>query len=336
MVEQILVCDTNLDVSSVGGGVFPRSFNGLPTPGDGSDTGVPGITIPNSWNGLTPEEKFLVCDSDLDEQGYAPNAILFDGATDLMLRGAGLTGIADGKQGLLSCWFRRDAGSLVTTIIFDSDGTKTAFVFNSLDQISVIGLPVGGGQVFNITTNGTFTADGIWKHLLSSWNAATDTYQLRINDVSDVGTISFNEDFIDYTRVDWAFGGDVGGTLKYTGAIADPYFTTEFLDTTVVANSRKFIDANGDPVFLGNAGELPTGTSPFIYLRGNQTDQGINSGSGGDFVSQGVQVPDETPGPVVDTSLGTFPRSFNGLPEPGDGSDTGVADTGVPNSWDGL
>jgi hypothetical protein len=252
-----------------------------------------------------------------------------------MLRGGGLTGIVDGKQGLLSCWFRRDGGSLVTTIVFDSDATKTAFIFNSLDGLAVLGLPVGGGQVFNITTGAAFTADGIWKHLLSSWDAATDTYQLFIDDVSDVGTLSFNEDFIDYTRVDWAFGGDTTGILRYDGAIADPYFTTEFLDLTIVANRRKFIDANGDPVFLGNAGELPTGTSPFIYLRGNQTNQGLNSGSGGDFTSQDIQVPNETPGPVAVSPLGTFPRSWDGLGLPTE-SDPPGNDSTIPPSWNGL
>lgn len=279
-------------------------------------------------------EQILVCDSALDGS-YAPNAILFDGA-DLMLRGDGLTGIADGKQFLLSCWFRRDGGSLETTILFDSERAITvAFLLNSLDQITIFGASEAGGEVFNITTNGTFTADGIWKHALCSVNALTDTHQLFIDDVSDVGTVSFNEDFIDYTRIDWAFGGDTTDVFKYTGALSDPYFTTEFLDLTVVSNRRKFIDANGNPVFLGNAGELPTGTSPFIYLRGNQTDQGINSGVGGDFVSQGVQVPGETPGPVAVVPLGTFPRTWDGLGLETE-SDPPGNDSTFPPSWNGL
>ena len=116
----------------------------------------------------------------------------------------------------------------------------------------------------------------------------------------------------------WNIGSFLFGVQFFPGALSDFYFTNERLKLTVEANRRRFIDASGNPVFLGVNGELPTGTSALIYMRGNLTDQGVNSGTGGDFVSQGTQVPGETPGPVVGgtsspPSIATVPHSWNGL-----------------------
>lgn len=269
----------------------------------------------------------LVCD-DLDTPTlpYAPSASLYDGTTDFKFRGEVLTGIADDKEGLLNLWFRVDAAASQGQRIIDfwnpaSGGRNVLQLLfipfqGGILQLSVLS-STGLGILNSVRTVTTFNAPAEYANLLMSWNAATATVQLYVDDVSDLASGSNVGNFAaGYGGADeLAIGSDRTGALKYEGALADVYFTTEFLDLTVTANRRKFIDDAGNPVFLGDTGELPTGTAALIYLRGNQADQGINSGTGGDFVSQATQVPGETPGPVVIEDADPFPtpHSWNGL-----------------------
>lgn len=61
---------------------------------------------------------------------------------------------------------------------------------------------------------------------------------------------------------------------------------------TVKANRRKFISANGKPVFLGTDGSKPTGTPPIVFLSQQRNDTpntfNINRGTGGDFTITGT------------------------------------------------
>lgn len=114
---------------------------------------------------------------------------------------------------------------------------------------------------------------------------------LYINDTSNIGVVTdtqgaFN---INYTQTDWAVGSVVGGTSKFNGAIADLYFAPgQYLDFSQIANRRKFIDANGQPMSLGVDGSLPTGTKPAIFLNGNKSTFATNAGSGGSFTLNGA------------------------------------------------
>ncbi len=233
---------------------------------------------------------------------YVPDAILFDGTTDALERGS-LTGVADGKVGTWSVWFRVDG----------QDGAERRQIGNaagfdirldSNNQLRVQFANDVGGTIAIFRTTATFLASSSsWHHFLTSWDLASATSQIYIDDVSDiVVAVPLVDDLIDYTSNTWAVGARPITTSLYDGALSDPWFTTDHLDLSVEANRRKFIDAAGNPVFLGVSGEEPTSSPASIYLRGNQTDQGINSGTGGDFVSQATQVPGETTGPVANAT----------------------------------
>lgn len=261
----------------------------------------------------------LVCD-DLDAPAYAPEAILFDGSTDFMLRSSALAGLPDGKQGTLSAWIRADGPPLDTRTIFSGDDigdlhlvaqrliTSNAFTVNARNAADAI--------VLNFTSAGSLSPE--YRHVLASWDLATLTIQLYLDDASDLaaGSTAVDDDIAYSLPNRWNIGAIQSGALLFPGALSDFYFTDTFLDLTVESNRRKFIDEIGNPVFLGEKGENPTGSAATVYMRGNQTDQGINSGSGGDFVSQATQVPGETPGPVEkEDPPDPFPtpHSWNGL-----------------------
>lgn len=264
----------------------------------------------------------VVCD-DLDTPlPYSPEAILFDGSTDRMERGADLTGIATGKQGILSSWIRLDGLFATVGYLFASvlGGQKVLLRRTITDELIIVVRNAAGTNILTVQTGSMFLSGSPWFHYLSSWSLEAGRGDVFVDGVQDEnpGKV-ITDDTIQYPADDWVVGAQtLAGAQPLMGALADFYFTTEFLDLTVEANVRKFIDASGNPVFLGSSGETPTGTPSLIYLRGTQANQGLNSGTGGDFVSQGTQVPGETPGPVVGgtsspPAIATVPHSWNGL-----------------------
>lgn len=232
---------------------------------------------------------------------YIPSAILFDGTTDFMLRGGVLTGALDGTDGIFSALVRTDGGDGLARAIFIDNASRVRIDHNSVNQFRVTMVTSAGATILLVMSS-AYLAGAAYRHLLVSWSlVATPVVHLYVDDVSDLAvTTTLLAGDIDYTRPEWGVGARTTGAGFYPGAFADPYFAPgQFLDFSVVANRRKYIDAAGNPVFLGVSGEEPTGNPANVYLRGAQTDQGLNSGTGGDFTSQATQVPGETAGPVA-------------------------------------
>jgi hypothetical protein len=76
-------------------------------------------------------------------------------------------------------------------------------------------------------------------------------------------------------------GGSYSSTFGFDGDISDLYFDTSYID---LATYNPFYDAGTNkPKYLGASGELPTGSSPLIYLPLRADDAGNNLGTGGDF-----------------------------------------------------
>ena len=226
------------------------------------------------------------------------DAAKFDGTNDYMLRGADLTGIADGKSGILSFWYRVDGG----------DGTarwpmsNSASVFSGIqirhhsdNKIIVSGNNAAGTSILVMSTS-AITASATWLHILSSWDLATGVLNLYVTDVSDKTVVTNTNDTIDYAAaaaLNWSIGSNAGGTNKINGCLAEFYFApNQYLDFSDVNNRRKFISAGGKPVHLGVDGSLPTGTAPIIY---QHLDNGeavanfaTNRGTGGNFTITGT------------------------------------------------
>ncbi len=229
---------------------------------------------------------------------YYPAALGdFDGAADYLSRGAELTGAADGKVGLFSGWVRFDGGDGVAQrLLCTEDGFfyVNKKVDNALDILAYASGP--SVRHLDITTSSTFTASASWVHFLISWNLAIPIAHLYVDDVSDKIENILTDGVIDYTRSDWHVGAHDAPNYYLNGALAELYFSLEYLDISVTANRRKFISAAGHPVPLGADGSLPTGTAPIIYMRERWNNCGINSGTGGDFVIHGA--PAFTEGPA--------------------------------------
>lgn len=67
----------------------------------------------------------------------------------------------------------------------------------------------------------------------------------------------------------------------WNGSLGDFYLGTDYIDLSI---SNPFYDIETQkPKYLGENGELPTGSSPLIYLPLRADDAGNNLGTGGDF-----------------------------------------------------
>ena len=224
----------------------------------------------------------------------------FDGTNDYMTRGASLTGAADSKTGILSFWFRTDAGDGTDRTILMSATTLAGATprfrlrHTATNAIGFIGVNAAGTIILNLISTTTYAAGATWRHCLSSWNLAVGGSQsLYITDVSDLTTTTFTDDSVDYTVADWAVGAQADGSTKYDGCLAEVYFAPgQYLDFSQLYNRRKFISANGKPVWLGADGAIPTGTAPIVYQRVADAAAvatfATNLGTGGDFSITGT------------------------------------------------
>lgn len=72
----------------------------------------------------------------------------------------------------------------------------------------------------------------------------------------------------------------------FAGRIGAFWFSTTYVDLSVADNLAKFVTGTGinaAPVDLGATGQLPTGTSPLLYLPLYGNAAGLNYGTGGNF-----------------------------------------------------
>ncbi len=217
---------------------------------------------------------------------YVAGAVRFN-SDRLHTAGVDLSPNADGKLGLMSWWFKRKGGIGATRFIWHSDGG--IFQMRSLST-NLINISSNNG--LNLLTTTTITDTTTWHHLIASWDRGNGLAHIYVDDVDDI-TISSNTDaVVDYTRFGHAIGSlESVKANNWDAEVADFYYNNqEFLDLSVVANRRKFLNAAGKPVFLGSDGALPTGSQPRVFFSGEAAvwNAGTNLGSSQNFSMDGA------------------------------------------------
>ena len=217
--------------------------------------------------------------------GYVANAVDFDGSNDYVSRDS-LSSVIDGTDGIFTCFFRLDGGNANNILILNLRATgptdKILVYRNSANKIIV-----NFSSQLKITSSSTFLAGSGWHSLLLSWNATSE--HLRIDDADEETLVTNNGTVHDYTSgTDLTQVGAQSGSLKWNGCLSEVYFNTvDFLDFSVEANRRLFVDGDNKPVNLGSDGSVPTGNQPAIYLNGDASNFQTNQGFGGDFTVTG-------------------------------------------------
>lgn len=217
-----------------------------------------------------------------------------------------LSGVSDGKKGILSAWLRAGSTDDLVTAAMSSVGLGSGYW-----QILC---PTFAGTSIRITHVPSGAASGAvaiygqaqvnswdtnqWHHILMAWDVGISRFDAYADDSKlafvNSGGVTLVNTTLTYTQSTWQVGhGTTGAALAFRGDIAELYFNTnEYLDPTYVTNRRKFVTNTGRPVNLGAAGATPTGTAPAIYLKlaDGATSGGafaINNGTGGNFTVVG-------------------------------------------------
>ena len=223
---------------------------------------------------------------------FVVSAVTFDGTNDYMTRGAALTGVADGKLGILSFWIKFN--SEATQRIIEIPGIRFKFDKYLNDVEELYARDTVPAQCLGNNFTRTQVADG-WTHYLSSWTLATTTAHHYQDDISDKAAEVKVNAAIDYSgsAAEVYFGCTAGLASKLNADIAEFYLNTvEYLDFSVEANRRKFITSDGKPADLGPTGLLPTTNQPMIYFSARPGDAATafatNRGTGGNFSITGT------------------------------------------------
>ena len=230
-----------------------------------------------------------------DGSQYRANAAQFDGSNDFLRLAGDLTGNSDGKAGTFSAWIDFTGGDGGQQIIVQKHNvtpTSRFFIVRTTgDVFNIQGFNSAGTGILSVTSTGTYTAASGWVHLLIAFNLATPVARLFVNDVDDeAGGSTETDDTIDFATGDgnWNIGTNSSDTEKVDADVADFWFDDSFIDISTEANRRLFSNPNGKPVFLGETGQLPTGSPPLVFLSGATVAWHTNLGTGGGFTETGT------------------------------------------------
>jgi hypothetical protein len=239
---------------------------------------------------------------------YRANAVYFDGTTDYLTRGAGLTGAADSKMWTFSFWARRDAvGPTVIplrahTSVGGGSGThRTRIQWQTSNEAFVtMGSKVGSASSTCDATYCTLSlwdewvpSGATWRHFLVSVDmSSTGKRHVYTNDVSSIDAVNpYSNQLIDFTYPEWAVGGYADGSGLGAYDIADVMvWVGTYVDFSVAANRRKFISATGKPVDPKlPGGAIETLGAPIVGFFGPTATWHQNTaGTGGAFTSHGT------------------------------------------------
>lgn len=197
---------------------------------------------------------------------------------------------------LVSLWFKWNNGAVTdqNNFIIHNSGGRFNFDWIGFFQVQVTIWDSVPAIIQQVTSNihTSWATDDLWHHLLFARNGATAN--LYIDDVDDklthspTGAGNASND----SAIGWFTGMAFNDTFGLDGCISNVYQNhQEYLDITVEANRRKFIDAAGLPVDPGPLGNGPTGSAPEIWLPDGLAT--ANAGSEGNYalVSGGGAVP---------------------------------------------
>lgn len=250
--------------------------------------------------GLVPYSPYVA-----DNRMYNASAVSFSAGN--LARGGGLTGSSDSKLWAISVWGKKNTDG-VTYRVFNGNTAlgggvatvRTRFAFDSDGRFQFLGFNSAGTEILNILTSSTaLTVASSWVNILASVDMANSSNRhIYVNDVSDLATVTtYTNDTIDFTYADWGVGGQPNSSGLLDGAMADVWFAPGvYIDFSVTANRRLFIDAQGRPVSLGPTGAIPLGTPPLSYTRGPASLAATNFGTGGSYTVLG-SLANNSPGP---------------------------------------
>ena len=222
----------------------------------------------------------------------------FNGSTGYLSR-AGLTGAGTTKTVSWAYAVRTNTSSAACPI-FSLDGGSGAangtqklqlFSNSQTSDDSLVLRNNAGNDVGKVTYESTHTLGNLIMVVgcmdLSVGTSATHVYLNGVAATFNNHT-AINE-FVDFSTSSSSIGSRFLNSQLGAKNMAMLYLSSEYIDFSQEANRNKFIDQLGYPKDLGADGSEPTGSSPLIYMKFDDTAAlGTNSGTGGNFTVNGT------------------------------------------------
>ena len=235
------------------------------------------------------------------QPSYVPTAVTFDGTNDYMTT-ASAQG-ADSQRITGSVWIKYSSNTAPYTLMGQSGvgAMRISYSGGSGNRFDIIARRGSDSTIVFQARCGTWPSVGTWYHYVFSVDLSdVNKRHCYVNDVSSYTNLTYlvgetmNFD-IASTRI--GANNDGPASNKFNGSIADLWldFGT-YIDLSVAANRRKFIDATGRPVDLGSNGGRPTGSQPEIYLSGAIGAWHTNKGASTGYTLTGALTADTPPG----------------------------------------
>jgi hypothetical protein len=224
---------------------------------------------------------------------YTASAATFDG-TDYLLRNASLTGQADSKYMLFSCWVKLSRNNAIQTLaaIFVPSYYLLHFYFPPNDKVELV---VKDDNNNAIVATSSYDATGVstWIHIALSVDLNSSSNRaLYVNGSADSTTWSVYDTSktFKYGSISKVYIGAYSTSqYMFAGDLSEMYFgsTSSFYDLSQSSNLEKFRSSGGKPVNLGSDGSTPTGSAPLVYWNG-QYNSGANASGAGDLTIAGT------------------------------------------------
>jgi hypothetical protein len=133
--------------------------------------------------------------------------------------------------------------------------------------------------VLNMSTNGAYTSENGWIHVLAAWDVGAGSASIFVNGQEDTKVNALNNGAICYPALEWGVGGLNSGQLD--ADVADLYADLgRYQNIGDPAVREKFIQ-DGMPVDLGPNCTHPTGGAPIACFNGPIGSWNVNLGTGG-------------------------------------------------------
>ena len=221
--------------------------------------------------------------------GQQYTASNYDSTNDYQTRSAELTGIADGKAGTVSGWFRLAGGDGVAQVLMSNRTVTTTGPTIVRGSTNVLAIRMSNSASVNVlvhATTRTYLAGSGWHWFGFSWNLSAGLAIGYVDDIEAPAATTLTDDTIDYTTGNWAIGALTNGNSKFNGDLSGLLFHTSFLDLSLLANRRKLITSNRRPATITGDASSVLGVQPLIWAPNG--DASNNLGSGGNFTTTGA------------------------------------------------
>ncbi len=220
--------------------------------------------------------------------GYHATAVRFEEAGNDYLSTGMLANTSDSPRGTYSIWVHFNAGDGKQQLLSVAQVIGVGGVLRRADNhFELVLRSCTASLLLDMQSEGIYTTASGWVHLLASWDVSAGRAQLYVNDVSDLAaSTTINSGNICYASLKWGFGGLSSGQLD--ADVADVYAVLgTSIDLDVEAKRRRFSDAAGKPVDLGDQCQNPTTSIPTGCFIGNVATWNTNKGTGAGFTLNG-------------------------------------------------